>query len=295
MTYEQADQQTEKLIDPYPNTYTFTKALGEHCLLNERENIPICIVRPSIVGCAYNYPLRGWVDSMGGASGLLLSLGIGALHSMKGRSSNVADFIPVDFVAMTIMAAAWKTAEQYGYYPSNQKTIEKGKSIPSLPIYHCASSTRNPTLWSWMASIIAGYFRRHPAKRTVGIPFGFYIPNPKLHYLSHLAFHLLPAMIVDGKRTLQRKPRRMVKAIKQLHIAISAICFFTDYQWFYSTDNVDKLIESMSEKDKELFPIDIRILDWEHYFVVYAEGIRKFLLKEKVDEIDIVPKIRSKL
>jgi len=201
----------------------------------------------------------------------------------------------VDNVAMTIMAAAWKTSEEYGYYPSNQhKNSDKNPSIPSLPIYHSASSTRNPTLWSWMASIIAGYFRRHPAKKTVGIPFGFYIPNPKLHYLSHVAFHLFPAAIADGKRVLQRKPRKMVKAINQLHVAISAICFFTDYQWFYSTDNVDKLISSMSKKDNELFPIDIRTLDWEHYFVVYAEGIRRFLLKENVDE-DIVPKIRSKL
>lgn len=291
LSVEQAHNQAEQLIAPYPNTYTFTKALGEHIILKEKADVPICIIRPSIVGCAAEYPLKGWVDSMIGANGLLLALGVGALHSMKGKSSNVCDFIPVDTVAMMIIAAAWRTAKQYGYYPANSSLTKP----PTLPIYHCTTSTKNPVLWKWIRSIVAGYFQRHPPKRSVGRPWAIFIQNPTIQHIGHLAFHQIPAAVADAKRFVQRKPLKMMKSTKRLHTAVSTICFFTDHQWFYATENVDSLLEDMNEVDKKLFPVDVRRIDWEVYFVIYAEGIRKFLLKETDTQDDISPQIRSRL
>lgn len=291
MTTDEAHQQTDKLIAPYPNTYTFTKALGEHLILNQKGNVPVCIVRPSIVGCANSYPIKGWVDSMIGANGLLLALGVGALHSMRGKPSNVCDFIPVDTVAMLIIAAAWRTAKQYGNYPFKEDQV---KSIP-LPIYHCTTSTKNPVLWSWIRYIVSGYFRRHPAKRSVGKPWAIFTTNPFTYFISHLLFHQIPSYAADMKRLIQRKPLKMVKATSRLHTAISALCYFTDHQWFYSTENVDDLISEMNSEDLKLFPIDVRDLNWEIYFVIYAEGIRKFLLKETDFQDDISPQLKSRL
>lgn len=39
---------TPKLVSPRPNTYTYTKALAEHLLVNDGARLPISIVRPSI-------------------------------------------------------------------------------------------------------------------------------------------------------------------------------------------------------------------------------------------------------
>ena len=47
---------TPRLVSPRPNTYTFTKALAEHVLLEERENMTTAIVRPSIVGASWQEP-----------------------------------------------------------------------------------------------------------------------------------------------------------------------------------------------------------------------------------------------
>lgn len=291
LTVEQAHEQTEKLIAPYPNTYTFTKALGEHLIISQKENIPVCFVRPSIVGCANAYPIKGWVDSMIGANGLLLALGVGALHSMRGNPENVCDFIPVDTVAMLIISAAWRTARQYGTYPFKDEVI---KSTP-LPIYHCATSSKNPVLWSWIRYIVSGYFSRHPPKRSVGRPWAIFTKNSFTHFFAHLMFHQFPSYMADIKRLIQRKPLKMVKATERLHSAISALCYFTDHQWFYSTENVDELISEMNDEDRMIFPVDVRDLDWEIYFVVYAEGIRKFLLKESDFQDDISPQLKSRL
>lgn len=48
---------TPTLIAPRPNTYTFTKALAEYVLVEERGSLPCAIVRPSIVGAAWQEPV----------------------------------------------------------------------------------------------------------------------------------------------------------------------------------------------------------------------------------------------
>lgn len=90
MSTEQADLDTDKIIAPWPNTYTFTKAITEHMLLADRGNLPLAIVRPSIVGCGWVEPVPGWVDSAIGASGLILASGVGALRAMRGADYHVA-------------------------------------------------------------------------------------------------------------------------------------------------------------------------------------------------------------
>ncbi|KAF7248088.1 Fatty acyl-CoA reductase 2 [Varanus komodoensis] len=50
------DQITPKLIQDWPNTYTFTKALTEFLIQQERGNLNVAIIRPSIVGASWQDP-----------------------------------------------------------------------------------------------------------------------------------------------------------------------------------------------------------------------------------------------
>ena len=51
------DQITPQLIGDKPNTYTYTKQLAEYLLIKEAGDMPIAIVRPSIVGAAWKEPV----------------------------------------------------------------------------------------------------------------------------------------------------------------------------------------------------------------------------------------------
>lgn len=53
----------------------------EHIIAEEKQEVPYCIVRPSIIGGAWKEPLPGWVDSFIGPAGLSLAAGLGALHA----------------------------------------------------------------------------------------------------------------------------------------------------------------------------------------------------------------------
>ena len=50
------DEITPKLIGDRPNTYTYTKALGEMVVQQESGKLNIAIIRPSIVGATWQEP-----------------------------------------------------------------------------------------------------------------------------------------------------------------------------------------------------------------------------------------------
>ena len=41
-----------------PNNYTLTKAVAEDLILKERGQLPVCIIRPSIVGASQEEPMK---------------------------------------------------------------------------------------------------------------------------------------------------------------------------------------------------------------------------------------------
>ncbi|CAK9150537.1 unnamed protein product, partial [Ilex paraguariensis] len=48
----------------WPNTYVFTKAMGEMLVGHLKENIPVVIIRPTIVTSTYKEPFPGWVEGI---------------------------------------------------------------------------------------------------------------------------------------------------------------------------------------------------------------------------------------
>ncbi|KAJ8934895.1 hypothetical protein NQ318_002649 [Aromia moschata] len=109
---EQLDQHTydiftTKYIDPFLNTYTFSKALAEH-VVNDlcKGQVPAVIFRPSVVVPAYfNDPAIGWTDNFNGPLGLLCAGGKGLLRVCYGDPESSQDYIPVDVVIRMLIVA----------------------------------------------------------------------------------------------------------------------------------------------------------------------------------------------
>jgi len=51
------DDITADILRQWPNTYTFTKAIAERLLLDERGHVPAVIFRPSIVTASLKEPI----------------------------------------------------------------------------------------------------------------------------------------------------------------------------------------------------------------------------------------------
>lgn len=272
MTLSEADAITTSMISPFPNTYTFTKALGEHIVLEERGDLPLCILRPSIVTAAIQEPIPGWIDVLLGPAGLFVATGVGALRVMYGNTDNVADFVPVDVVCNAILTAAWRNVklakETPEQFPAN------------IPIYHVATSVANPLLWLWPGTLVPFYFQRYRPKKGFGYPFAFFCAYPTTFKVLDYTLHLLPAYVMDSMRMLQGKKPYVVKSIQKLRKAMSTLYHFTTNNWFFSANTMDRMHGDLNEHDKQTYNIDIRAIDWDTYFIIFCHGMRRFLLKE---------------
>ena len=66
---EYMDRVARTLMSPFPNTYTLTKHIAELKViaLNKTLELPLCIVRPSIIGASLREPVPGWIDTLSAA------------------------------------------------------------------------------------------------------------------------------------------------------------------------------------------------------------------------------------
>ncbi|XP_075543404.1 fatty acyl-CoA reductase 1-like isoform X2 [Dermacentor variabilis] len=107
---EKAVESMSDLQFGQPNNYALSKAVTESLLLDKQRELPLAIVRPSIVTASWKEPLPGWIDNYKACTGIAVSISMGLLPSLLLSKDCVADLIPVDVVANTLICIAWKVA-----------------------------------------------------------------------------------------------------------------------------------------------------------------------------------------
>jgi len=183
-------------------------------LKDEKEDLPIVIVRPSIVTSAAKEPMPGWTDNINGPIGVIVGAGKGFLKVIRANPDLVGDIIPVDFTINLMIALAWYTATStkytyiYTYILDGSfniiKCIYRSKEIK---VFTCSTGLQNPIKW--------GQLHKHLEELRMKFPFSgmFWYPNPiyvSSKYAYHTAaffFHYIPAYMIDfiaffiGKKT----------------------------------------------------------------------------------------------
>lgn len=77
-----------------------------------RFNLPVVIVRPSIVACSFEEPFAGWVDNLNGITGACIEVGRGTIGSVLANKRTTMDVVPLDFVFNVVIVSAWFDALQ---------------------------------------------------------------------------------------------------------------------------------------------------------------------------------------
>ncbi len=83
----------------WPDVYTYSKALGETALVELHGDVPLTVVRPSIIESAWSQPSPGWIRGFRMAEPLIVSFAKGELNTFPGYPEGIIDVIPVDMVA----------------------------------------------------------------------------------------------------------------------------------------------------------------------------------------------------
>ncbi|KAI4313520.1 hypothetical protein L6164_026495 [Bauhinia variegata] len=89
----------------WPNTYVFTKAVGEMLVGHMRENLPVIILCPTIVTSTYKEPFPGWVEGARTIDSFASAYGKRNLTCFPGDIKTVLDVMPADMVVNAMIVA----------------------------------------------------------------------------------------------------------------------------------------------------------------------------------------------
>ena len=113
----------------WPDAYAYSKALGEWALLEGRGDIPLTLVRPSIIEAALAQPYPGWIRGFRMADPIIISYARGLLKEFPGIPEGVVDVIPVGLylVGLAILIGAEVNAESERQAAANRPSGRAGQ------------------------------------------------------------------------------------------------------------------------------------------------------------------------
>jgi len=268
---DQLEAKTPSLIGDFPNTYTFSKALGERILEKHRENVPVTIVRPAIIGCSIRDPFPGWIDSVSAAAALYLFGGLGLIQVAHGNKNYIGDQIPVDMCADTIIVAAATYA--------NSENIK---------VVHSGTSGANPVSWGYTVKTVTKYWQTYPPEKKIAYCNFRLQKNDKLlkaeqfvRRVPTLAYHKLANTIQNTK--MKRSAGKLYKAQRRAEELSDLFEYFIMNEWVFVTNHIQELQMFCSKEELEIFGVDPRSINWKKYLYYFCWGLHRFILKENVD------------
>lgn len=180
----------------HPNTYTLTKAIAEHLLVERRGSVPLTIMRPSIISASRHTPFPGWIDSTAGFGAFVVLLGLGHLRAVIGDSRSRLDLVPVDDVARRIVLAC----------ENDSAPLEIRHAVAGLDV--------SPTIAQCWQEILQ-FFRVHrvgrrPERRYLG-------PGGATFQMADLIHHRLPIAIASRNPESKRRARQLGARLTHLN------------------------------------------------------------------------------
>ncbi len=244
----------------WPDAYAFTKALGERALVSSHPDLPITIVRPSIIESALAEPRPGWIRGFRMAEPIIVSYARGLLREFPGVPEGVVDVIPVDMVVAAIIAVC-----------------ADGPDPDGPTVYHVASSVRNPLRYGELVDLVRSWFTEHPLYDSEGQP--IMVPEWSFPGRGRVQRQLQRATraLTTAERVLGSLPVRGERADLAARVeekrsqAERALGYtelygaYTETEAHFRVDRLLSLWERLAPSDRELFCFDPGVISWPDY------------------------------
>ncbi|CAK1540756.1 unnamed protein product [Leptosia nina] len=133
-----------------------------------------------IVCASLAEPIPGWLDTWGGATGIIVPACKGLARVVPGRGSNVLDLIPVDYVINLMIVAATRNV-----------------SPRDVLIYNCATSTENPLTLNKLSKTVIPDGKKHKFNE-LPIPSLMFIESKLVLNITAAVLQTCPAILADA-------------------------------------------------------------------------------------------------
>lgn len=252
----------------WPDAYPFTKALGERALVSRygvgfapiKDQVPMTIVRPSIIESSLEQPRPGWIRGFRMAEPIIVSYARGLLREFPGVPEGIIDVIPVDMVVSAILAVAASGPD------------------PSGPdVYQVASGVRNPFKYGHLVELVQDWFTLNPLYDDKGQPIS--VPEwsfPGRGRVQHqleradkamdALERLITSLPLRGRQaTLSARLEDRHTMTKRALGYVELYGAYTETEARYRIDRLLALQDRLDAADRETFCFDPATIDWETY------------------------------
>ncbi|XP_072948538.1 putative fatty acyl-CoA reductase CG5065 [Epargyreus clarus] len=266
-----------KLIHPFPNTYTYTKELSESIVAEYSGKFTIAVARPSITTACNQEPIPGWINNINGPTGLLIAKAKGVFHVMHTHPSVRPDLMPVDIVVNATILLTYLTG------------LERPKDIRVCNITNSAVNTLS---YVEQAKLSQEVTVKYPFSFCVWYPSLIYTESKLVYRILALFMHWLPAVFLDFLLILFRQKPFMIKVQKRLHNGLELLSHYMTGNWIFKHDSFIAMRHQVTPADRETFFTEYEIIDAKEYINHYHLGVREYMCK---DPPTTLPKARRLL
>ncbi|XP_019085484.1 PREDICTED: probable fatty acyl-CoA reductase 5 [Camelina sativa] len=264
----------------WPNTYVFTKSMGEMLLGNHKENLPLVIIRPTMITSTFSEPFPGWIEGLRTVDSVIIAYGKGVLKCFLVDVNSVCDMIPVDMVANAMITSAATHAGGSGVHM----------------VYHVGSSHQNPVTFGEIHEIAVRYFTKNPLRSRST---GSLIAVSKLRFISTMGLFSL-YMTLRYKLPLQllklidiiypwRKGDKYGDKNRKIELVMRLVELYEPYVLFkgiFDDRNTKSLCANQKEEEsqnseKMMFDFDPKVINWGDYLTsIHIPGLITHVLKK---------------
>jgi long-chain acyl-CoA synthetase len=261
----------------WPNTYSYSKSLGEQLVFAAGDSVRATVARPSVIESALRDPFPGWNQGVNTSAPLTYLSGRG-YRFYPARGDLVLDVLPVDLAAhamIPILAALLSGRHK--------------------PMYQLCTSDTNPLPMRRLVELTALSNRRE--HRLAGGPMGRLAPHLEAVVVSQSMYELasrqLPELLQKGAamaRTLlgdrSERVRKVENGIDRL-VANTAMArelvevyrpYIQELVYTFHGNNIRTLYKTLAPADAERHPYAPEKIDWADYWIrVHLPGLRRHI------------------
>ena len=253
----------------WPNTYTFTKSLGESILSRAANELPIAIVRPSIVESSERSPFTGWNEGINTSGPLSYLLGTN-FRQLPSNERKCLDVIPVDMVCrgMTLIAAAViarRHARLYQLATSAINPVNMGRSIELTGLAHRKHYRTQQGIEHWLKV----KFETIPVSKQRYERLSIPMQKAVVSRINRAAVSLHMK-----KAPLAKHERELIRAEKLIELYEP---FILHNEHVFECENARYLSALLSPSERALFDFAPEAIDWWDYWInVHIPALRRW-------------------
>ncbi|KAI3886658.1 hypothetical protein MKX03_034752 [Papaver bracteatum] len=261
----------------YVCVYKGNGPMGEMLIGNYGGNIPLVIIRPTIITSTYKEPFPGWSEGVRTIDSFIVAGAKGKLPCFLGNAETILDVVPGDMVANAVIVAMVAHRNQQSSNPF---------------IYQVCSSQTDPLRSMRLREYSYNYFIKNPLIGKDGKPIRIIMPVffPTMESFQRYIYlnYALPLKVLQFvylafcqyfRNTCNDMNRKINQTLRLVEINVPYIYSLKERKFDDLNTERLRMAVRANGTEESTFYFDPRCIDWDDYFAnIHIPGLVKYVI-----------------